>query len=377
MEQPNPTQTIQANHEDKMIYRVSFTGTTVKALRKRLNQAYERGDKRVVRRTSALLAYSQGQEVETIALDLSISPKTVYAWLRAFLIDRFDSLISSTRPGRPSKLTKTQKRHLKKLIAAGPLTYGLTQGCWSSLLVQQVILNEFGVLYNRNYVCHLLEDLGFSYQKARFVSAHLDPEARKAWLEATWPGILKQAGRSNALILFVDEASFPQWGTLSYTWALRGQQPQVPTSGIRKAYKVFGAVEVLSGRLFYQGIEGRFNSASYIQFLTLILQKTQGPIFLIHDGAKYHTSKETRAFFQAHPRLTGVQLPSYSPDFNPIEHLWKTVRAEATHNKYFPQFQDVICSVEAALAFLLRHPKRVRQTVGDYAVAEDIMPKAA
>ena len=32
------------------------------------------------------------------------------------------------------------------------------------------------------------------------------------------------------------------------------------------------------------------------------------------------------------------QLPSYSPDFIPSEHLWKKVKKEATHLKYFPEF---------------------------------------
>ena len=44
-------------------------------------------------------------------------------------------------------------------------------------------------------------------------------------------------------------------------------------------------------------------------------------------------------FFNAHvARLTIEQLPSHSPDFNPIEHLWKKVKKEATHLKYFPEF---------------------------------------
>ena len=47
------------------------------------------------------------------------------------------------------------------------------------------------------------------------------------------------------MILFEDEASFAQWGSLSYTWARRGHQPEVPTSGKRKGYKVFGAIEYL------------------------------------------------------------------------------------------------------------------------------------
>lgn len=114
-----------------------------------------------------MLAYSQGQEIETIAQDLSVSQESLYAWLRDFLVDRLESLRYQRNPGRPSRLTKGEKRHLKKIITEGPLAYGFTRGCWSSLLVQQVILDKFGVLYNRNYVCELLKNVGFSYQKAK------------------------------------------------------------------------------------------------------------------------------------------------------------------------------------------------------------------
>jgi transposase len=374
---PNPPHP-ETHPEAKMKYRIHFTQATVRALRQRLDRAYQLGDKRLVRRISALLAYSQGQEVEAIAQDLSMAPESLYAWLRDFLVHRFASLVYRKTPGRPPRLTKTEKRQLQQIITRGPLAYGFTRGCWSSLLVQQVILAEFGVLYNRNYVCELLKNLGFSYQKAKFVSAHIDPEARKQWLEETWPEIQAQAQEKNAMILFIDEASFPQWGTLSYTWAIRGEQPVVKTSGKRKAYKVFGATDVRSGRLFYQGIEGRFNSETYTQFLTRVMQKTRQHLILIYDGARYHTSKATQTFFQTHQkRLSGYQLPGYSPDFNPIEHLWKAVRDEATHNKYFAQFEDVVHSVEEELRFLLRHRKQVRQILGEYATAEDIMPKAA
>ena len=83
-------------------------------------------------------------------------------------------------------------------------------------------------------VCTLLHNLGFSFQKARFVSDHLDTAKRLTWLEQKWPTILRAAKRRRGLILFEDEASFAQWGSLSSTWARRGQQPEVPTSGKRK-----------------------------------------------------------------------------------------------------------------------------------------------
>lgn len=361
-----------------MKLRLLFTSTTRRQLRTLWKQAYDRGNVRLVRRTSALLAYGQGQALEQIAADLSVRPETIYQWLRAFVVDRQASLGYRRPPGRPGKLSKSQKRRLHTLIEQGPLASGFSGGCWSSLLIQQVLLKEFRVLYNRHYVCALLHQLGYSYQKAKFVSDHLDPEQRKQWLAQTWPGILRQAQNVQGLLLFVDEASFPQWGTLSYTWALRSQQPEVPTAGKRKAYKVFGAAEALSGRLFYHGLEGRFNAETYQQFLRILLARTAQHLFIIQDGARYHTCASTQAFFETHrQRLTCCQLPSYSPDFNPIEHLWQTVKKEATHNKYFPQFEAVIDSVEAALRFLLYHRKQVRQILGDYATAEQIMPKAA
>ena len=92
--------------------------------------------------------------------------------------------------------------------------------------------------------------MGFSYQKAKFVADHKDPEKRKLWLEQKWPEILKLAEKKNAYILFGDEASFPQWGSLSYTWAKRGQQPVVKTSGKRRGYKVFGLIDYFSGCFF-------------------------------------------------------------------------------------------------------------------------------
>ena len=361
-----------------MKFRILFTGATMRQLRTLWKQAYDHGDVRLVRRISALLAYGQGQALEQIAADLSVVPETVYQWLRAFLVDRQASLGYRRAPGRPENLTKNQKRRLRTIIAKGPLAYGFSGGCWSSLLIQQVILKEFGVRYNRHYLCTLLHQLGYSYQKAKFVSDHLDPEKRRQWLEQTWPGILRQVQQVQGRLLFVDEASFPQWGTLSYTWALCGQQPPVPTSGKRKAYKVFGAVDALSGRLFYQGLEGRFNAETYQQFLGTLLAQTSQRLFIIQDGARYHTCASTQAFFETHrQRLTCCQLPSYSPDFNPIEHLWQTVKKQATHNKYFPQFEAVIDSVETALRFLQRHRKQVRQILGDYATVEQIMPKAA
>jgi hypothetical protein len=193
--------------------------------------------------------------------------------------------------------------------------------------------------------------MGFSYQKAKFVADHKDPEKRKLWLEQKWPEILKLAEEKNAYILFGDEASFPQWGSLSYTWAKKGQQPVVKTSGKRRGYKVFGLIDYFSGRFFCKGHEkGRLNSASYESFLSEVLSKTRKHIILIQDGARYHTSKAMKKFFAKKAnRITVYDLPSYSPDYNPIEKLWKKIKEKEIHLHYFPTFDSLKNKVEEAL----------------------------
>ena len=92
--------------------------------------------------------------------------------------------------------------------------------------------------------------------------------------------------------------------------------------------------------MFSQGIEGRFASDSYQAFLRTILAQTTAPLFLIHDGARYHTSQATTQFLAQHAdRLTVHPLPSCSSvDEDPIEYLWKKTKKRATHNQYFKEF---------------------------------------
>jgi transposase len=331
-----------------------------KEVKRQLKTAQQLGSLRQVKYLLAILAVIDGQSVAQIALILRVHAKPVTTWVRVCCCYGLTGAPRKKPTGRPPKLTPTQKATLATLRDEGPVNAGFSGACWRSPMIQQLIYDRFGVFYNVFYIAQVLKQLGFSYQKAAFVSDHLDEAKRTAWRTTTWPQILRRATAQKALLLFGDEASFPQWGTLTYTWARRGQQPQVKTSGKGKGYKVFGLIASFTGRFFYQGHEGRLNSTASTAFLTRVLEQTTQPIILIQDGAKYHTSAEPKAFFaQQTARLEVCQLPTYSPDYNPIEKLWKKIKQQETHLHYFPTFEALTAKVEQALLTFANIPEAI------------------
>ena len=167
-------------------------------------------------------------------------------------------------------------------------------------------------------------------------------EGLREWLQAGPPA-------AGGLLLLGDEARFAQWGALGDSWAPIGRQPLVAPSGKRRAYTVFGLLELVTGRLFYPGLAGRFKAASDSAFRRRVLAQTGQPLFLVQDGAKSPTAQAVGDFVQQPAqRLTVTRLPSDSSDYHPIECLWRTVKRRTTHPVYLAEFHRLVTAVEEA-----------------------------
>lgn len=103
-----------------------------------------------------------------------------------------------------------------------------------------------------------------------------------------------------------------------------------------------------------------------------MLEHFTTPILFIDDGASYHRSQEVQTFQATQvARLTVYPLPAFSPDFNPIEKLWRNTKKAATHLKYFKTFEQLRASVQQAFqqyledaTQVIRVMKKLRTTAG-------------
>ena len=81
------------------------------------------------------------------------------------------------------------------------------------------------------------------------------------------------------------------------------------------------------GEIHFSFLSGNLNSGLFIDYLKKLMHDIPGPIFLIVDGYPSHKSKETLEFVQStEGRLNLFFLPPYSPELNPDEWVWKSIK---------------------------------------------------
>ncbi len=72
----------------------------------------------------AILSLTEGLSTEQVGKLLHVSAESVRLWLGAFLLQGINSIEIKKSPGRPPKLTKTQKKELAEIIDKGPSEAG-------------------------------------------------------------------------------------------------------------------------------------------------------------------------------------------------------------------------------------------------------------
>ena len=81
------------------------------------------------------------------------------------------------------------------------------------------------------------------------------------------------------------------------------------------------------------------NSESTIELLKKAesLHPELTKLIIIRDNAKYYCSEMVKEYLET-SKVEFVPLPSYSPNLNLIERLWKLLKKEVLYNKYYENF---------------------------------------
>jgi transposase len=137
-------------------------------------------------------------------------------------------------------------------------------------------------------------------------------------------------------LLFLDESEIHLHPHLVRMWMPKGERTEVPAPGTNKKVPIYGALNYRSNDTSYRIGDGK-NAMEFLGFLAQLASEYQGrQCLLVIDNASYHTAKVVRDYFEElSSTFQVIWLPSYSPELNDIEPLWKYVKGASLDNYYF------------------------------------------
>ncbi len=312
-------------------------------------------------RRLAVQRVKEGEAPSCVIKSYGLCRTTIYKWLTAERQGGAAALRARKHPGRKPALTPRQKLQVRRWInGKDPRQYGFDFGLWTRQIVGALIAQKFRVRLGVTAVGRLLAALDITPQKPLRRAYERDPAAIAHWTRTVFPRLRARAKRVGAKIFFLDEAGVRSDQVLGRTWGVRGQTPEVPTSGRRQSVSAISAVNA-RGAFWYEIYTERLNAPRFVELLNPFMRGRKSPVFLVLDSHPAHIAKVVAHYVQ---RLTGRLelhfLPGYAPELNPDEFVWNHLKRQGVSKTPLRRDESLRSRVQSDLAAIQSRPALVR-----------------
>ncbi len=161
---------------------------------------------------------------------------------------------------------------------------------------------------------------------------------------------LDQAQAGTRHLFFVDAAHFVYGTFLCCLWSFA--RIFVRAASGRQRFNVLGAWNAVTRELVAVTNTTVVNTDTMCELLRKVAALgLTAPITMVLDNARY----QRNAVVQALAESLGIELlflPSYSPNLNLIERLWKFIKRRSLYGRYHPTFAHFRAAIDETIANL-------------------------
>jgi hypothetical protein len=155
--------------------------------------------------------------------------------------------------------------------------------------------------------------------------------------------------------MFQDEGRFGRISSPRRCWAPRGMRPNVPCQIVREYTYAYAAVSPHDG-VMDSLVLPQVNAQAMSLFLGEVSSRHPDEfILMVMDGAGWHKAGELKVPDNMHL----IFLPAYSPQLNPVEHVWEELREKYLHKRVFSSLDPLIDELCRGLNELTDHTSRL------------------
>lgn len=312
-------------------------------------------------RRMAVKSVLEGEPMRSVSQRLEVHYQTVWKWIQRYRLEGEAGLASTKASGRPTTLSEAELASLRRMIIGkNPQQLNFGPVLWTLPLIARLVEVKFEVVLHSTTIARILHRIGLTPQKPVRRAFQRDEHECFNWMSTTFPSIVREALRKQAVLLFLDEAGVHEDHPVATTWGVRGKTPLVRVTGQRRRINVISAISP-RGRLWFRCYGAKLNAPLYIEFLQGLLHDISKKLIVIHDRHPAHTAAATRRFIAEHrSRLTVYELPSYAPDLNPDEHVWSYVKG-AFRRDPLSADEPIATAVTSLMNEIKKQPSFVRK----------------
>lgn len=289
-------------------------------------------DKKLADRIKSILMLHNGFTYQQIAQALLLDKVTLRRYVKQFKEKGIDGLLECRYSGGQTRLTTDQEQLLKIFLRDNTKR--------TAKEIVEYIRTTYALSFSVIGVTKLLHRLGFSYKKPKIIPGKADRARQEVFLEKY--KAIKEKLRDNDQVYFLD-STHPQHNTNpSYGWILKGKDNDkfIKTNSGRERINLHGALNLKKHTAVVLE-EKTIDNKSVLKLLRrLKVKHPKGKIYLILDNASYYHAWQVTAWVRKHRRFKLVFLPSYSPNLNLIERLWRFFHQKITWNRYFETYAE-------------------------------------
>jgi len=180
-----------------------------------------------------------------------------------------------------------------------------------------------------------LKYLGMKFRKVGTIPAAADVEAQQEFHDKKLQPRIKEAKAGKRELYFVDAAHFVLGTFLGYLWCF--SRIFVRASCGRQRFNVLGALNAITKKLITVTNDSYITSTQVCELLRRLAKQATCPITIVLDNARYQRCQLVMQLAQE----LGIELlflPTYSPNLNLIERLWKLLKKECLYCVYYENF---------------------------------------
>jgi transposase len=170
---------------------------------------------------------------------------------------------------------------------------------------------------------------------------------QEEFLAKTLEPLLASTRHGEGHVFFVDAAHFVQGAFLCCLWCV--QRLFLRGASGRKRYSVLGAWNAMTNQLVSITTSGTVSSDTMCDLLLKISALgLRGPVTLVLDNARYQRCALVKTL-AAELNIQLEFLPSYSPNLNLIERLWKFIKRDVLYGKHYDDFASFCQAIDGCL----------------------------